>query len=214
MPFFGRKREIAAITAALGKDKSVILTGKYGIGKTTLVKEVAKKHGERWRFLFADFSKTPSNTCNELLVGLKPKRSQRERASYLGYKQSRSLLVDTALKTSIRYVIVLDNIEKLTPQKLGLIRYLEKDQLFLFIALPERFLAEEELLDLRVCLYPTRVIKLRYLSADQTAGFFRYYADKHRLSWTESDIHMFILATRGYPPAMKELVNREIERQK
>jgi hypothetical protein len=32
MPFWGREREIAAIRAELGKDKNVILTGKYGLG--------------------------------------------------------------------------------------------------------------------------------------------------------------------------------------
>ena len=116
MLFWGRERELAAITAALGSDKSVILTGKYGIGKTTLVKEVAKKNGKKWRFLFADFSKTPSTVCNDLLAALKPKRTPGERTTYLGYKQSRSLIADLTSKTKRRCVIVLDNIEKLTPQ--------------------------------------------------------------------------------------------------
>jgi predicted ATPase len=214
MPFWGREREIAAIRAELGKDKNVILTGKYGIGKTTLVKEVAKMHGERGLFLFADFSEPPSKVCNDLLAALRPRRSSGKRTRYLGYKQSRSLIADLTAKTRRRCVIVLDNIEKLTPQRLGLIRYLAWDKPCLFIAIPESFLPEDDLSRLRACIYPSKVIRLRYLSAKQTERFFRDCATKHQFHWTESDIHVLTLATKGYPLAMREFVSRELERQK
>jgi hypothetical protein len=214
MLLWGREREIAAITEALAQDKNLILTGKYGIGKTTLVKEAAKMNRERWRFLFADFSKTPSKVCNDLLVALKPKRSPVGRKRRVSYKDGRSLITDLASKDNRRAMIVLDNIEKLTPQRLDLIRHLAQGEPFLFIAIPERFLPEEDLFHLRACLYPSKIIKLRYLSASLTAGFFRYCAKKHRFQWTESDIHVLTLATKGYPLAMRESVTREIERQK
>jgi energy-coupling factor transporter ATP-binding protein EcfA2 len=214
MPFWGREKEIAAITAALEKKRNVILTGKYGIGKTTLVKEVAKINGERWRFLFADFSKPPSRVCHDLLAVLRPIRPFRGRTKYPGYKQSRTLIADLATKTERQCVIVLDNIEKLTPQRLDLIRRLAQGESFLFIAIAERFLSEDDLFHLRACLYPSKVVRLRYLSAKQTAGFFRHCAGKHRFRWTESDIHMLTLATKGYPLAIREFVLREIERQK
>ncbi|MBN1833411.1 MAG: hypothetical protein JW896_15005, partial [Deltaproteobacteria bacterium] len=117
-------------------------------------------------------------------------------------------------KTKRQCVMVLDNIEKLTPQRLALIRYLAWDKPCLFIAIPERFLPEEDLFRLRVCLYPFRVIRLRHLNADQTAGYFMYSVKKHRLSWTESDIHVLTLATKGYPLAMRESVTRELKWQK
>jgi hypothetical protein len=214
MLLWGREREIASITAALAQDKNLILTGKYGIGKTSLVKQTAEMNGERGRFLFVDFSKTPAKVCQDLLAELRPKRSSVGRIRHAGYKADRSLIADLASKTKRRCVMVLDNIEKLTPQKLGLIRYLARDKPFLFIAIAERFLPEDDLFHLRACLYPSKVIRLRYLSPNQTAGFFRYYANKHRFRWAESDIHTMTLATRGYPLAMRESVTRELERQK
>jgi len=214
MIFWERGREIAVITAALANDKNLVLTGKFGIGKTTLVKEVAKMNRERWQFLFVDFSKTPARVCQDLLAKLRPKSPSRGRRRHLGYKQSRSLIADLASKTNRRCVIVPDNIEKLIPRKLDLIRYLKWDQPFLFIAIAERFLPEDELSCLRACLYPSKVIRLRYLSTNQTAGFLRYSANKHQFQWTESDIHMLTLATNGYPLALRESVTRELERQK
>jgi energy-coupling factor transporter ATP-binding protein EcfA2 len=214
MPFWGREREIAAITAALEKKKNVILTGKYGIGKTTLVKEAAKINCERWHFLFADFSEPPSKVCHDLLPALKPRKPSEKRTRCLGYKQSRSLIADLTTKTKRRCVIVLDNIEKLTHQRLDLVRYLAWDKPFRFVAIPEHFLPEDDLSRLRACLYPSRLIRLNYLSAKQTERFFRDCAVKHQFQWTESDIRVLSLSTKGYPLAMRESVTRELERQK
>jgi len=111
-------------------------------------------------------------------------------------------------------VIVLDNIAKLTCQRLDLIRYLHRDRPLLFIAIAEHFLPDDDLFHLRACLYPSEVIRLRHLSANQTAGFFRYCANKHKFRWTESDIHMLTLATKGYPLSMRDYVMRELERKK
>ncbi len=92
MHFYGREREIATITSALGKEKNFILTGKYGIGKTTLIKKASKKQGERRHFLFSDFSKPPSEVCHDLLNVLNPKSCSKKRVRHTGYKQSRSMI--------------------------------------------------------------------------------------------------------------------------
>jgi hypothetical protein len=214
MLLWGRERETAAIRATLEKDKNLVVSGKYGMGKTTLVKRAAEMNGETHRFLFVDFSKTPARVCQDLLAELRPKKPSVGRTKHIGYKAGRSLIAQLASKTKRRCVMVLDNIEKLTPQRLDLIRYLARDKQFLFIAIAERFLSEDDLFHLRACLYPSKVMRLLYLSANQTAGFFRYCANKHRFRWTESDIHMRTLAAKGYPLAMRESVMRELERQK
>jgi len=214
MNFVGREAELTEIKNELSQGKNLVVTGKYGIGKTSLVKEVANMHGERWHFLFSDFSDPPSKVCDDLLASLKPKRPQRKRTRSLGYRQRRSMIADLTSSTKRPCVIVLDNIEKLTPQRLGLIRHLAWDKACLFIAIPEPFLPEDDLSRLRACLYPSQVIRLRRLSAKQTERIFHDCALKHQLQWSKSDIHMLALATKGYPLAMKEFVSRELERQK
>lgn len=212
MHFAGREREIAKIEKSLAQGKNIVVVGKYGVGRTSLVRRIAGLFGDQWRFLFVDFSRTPAEACNELLKKLKPKGSCRTR--HQDYKRARSLVVDLASKQARRCVIVLDNIEKLTIQKMGLIRYLEGDKHFLFIAVAERFLPGDDIFQLRTCLYPSVLIMLGNLSAEKTAGFFRYYAGKHQFPWTESEIHMLTLGTGGYPLAMRESVTRELQRQR
>lgn len=214
MPFYGRGRELARIKSELKKDNNIVLSGKFGIGKTSLVKEAAKLNRETWHFLFGDFSKTPSGICHDLLSELKPKGFAKKHIRDLSYVKGRSMIADLVSVSGRRCVIVLDNIEKLTSRKLELINYFIWDRRCLFIAVVENYLSDDGLLRLRSCLYPSSVIRLRYLSAGQTKQFFLDCATMNQIQWTESDIHMLTLATRGYPLGMKEIVTRELIRQK
>jgi len=190
----------------------MIITGKYGIGKTSLVTQTAKLHGQTWRFLFADFSHTPAEMCHDLLAALRSPRPSRKYTQYVPYKQARSLIMDLASKDARQCVIVLDNIATITPQKLALMRYLAWDTHILFVALAERFLPEDDLFRLRTYLFPSNSMSLRHLSTTHTAEFFRYCATKYRFRWSESDIRMLTLTTKGYPLAMREFVTRELAR--
>ncbi len=215
-PFIGREREMAGIRKALTGKRNLVVTGKFGIGRTSLIKQFARLNEEQWRFLFADFSQPPARVCHEILSQLKPKSHDlsRGRIRSLGYKRAESLIISLASKDKRQYVIALDNIEKLTPQRLRLIRDLIRERVFVLIAIAEPFLPEEDLFQLRVCLYPSTLMMLRNLSAEQTAGFFRYFGNKNQIPWTESDIHVLSLAAKGYPLAMREFVTRAIERRK
>jgi hypothetical protein len=42
MNFVGRKREIAAVTKSLKQNINVVMTGRYGVGRSCLVKHIAK----------------------------------------------------------------------------------------------------------------------------------------------------------------------------
>jgi predicted ATPase len=214
MPFYGRERETASITAALARKESLVLTGKFGIGKTTLVRHIAGINADKWQFLFSDFAGTAARACRDLLAELMPPKKTAGKTEYVRYKRSRAMIVEQTKKSKRKCVIVLDNIGKLTPQRMDLIRYLAFDKQSLFIAIPERFLPEDDLFRLRASLYPSKIIRLRYLNADRTAEFFRHYARKHQLSWTESDIRLLTLTTQGYPLAMQEFITREIERRR
>jgi len=214
--FIGREREMAGIRKALTGKRNLVVTGKFGIGRTSLIKQFARLNDEQWRFLFADFSQPPAKVCHDLLSQLKPKSHDlsRRRIRSLGYKRTESLIISLASKDNRQYVVALDNIEKLTSQRLTLIRDLVRARVFIFVAIAEPFLPEEDLFQLRVCLYPSTLLRLRNLSSEQTARFFRYLGTKNHFPWTESDIHVLSLAAKGYPLAMREFVTRALERRK
>jgi len=171
MHFLGRETEIAKIKKALSHGRNVVVTGKYGIGRTSLIRRFSLLNQETWRFLFADFSAPPSKVCHRLLADLQPDKPAERRGKEPGYRQSRILVVDLATGQERRCVLVLDNIGKLTPQKMEFIRPLGSDHGVLFIAIAERFLPEDDLFRLRISLYPSELIRLGQLSANQTAKF-------------------------------------------
>jgi replication-associated recombination protein RarA len=64
--FVGREKEAKQIMASLSSGRNVILSGTYGMGRTSLVRHVAQvMKGER-EFLFADYSETPARVCRAL----------------------------------------------------------------------------------------------------------------------------------------------------
>jgi len=73
MYFYGREKEISKIKRALEKRENIVITGKYGIGRTSLIKYLADITSKKWQFIFTDFSKTPSSVCNEILWNISPK---------------------------------------------------------------------------------------------------------------------------------------------
>lgn len=119
-----------------------------------------------------------------------------------------------ASKVKRRYVIVLDNIGKLSPHKLALIRYLTWEKRFLFIAIAESFLPEDDLFRLHACLYPSKLICLQSLSLKHATEFFRSFSSKYHFFWTQNHIRMLATATGGYPFGMRDFVTRELERRK
>jgi len=77
--FVGRENEIKQIIKALRRGDNVILTGKYGIGRTSLVKHIADTTRDRWRFIFVNFSQTPGRVCGYLIEELLPKTNGRKK---------------------------------------------------------------------------------------------------------------------------------------
>jgi Cdc6-like AAA superfamily ATPase len=211
MYFFGRKKEISEIINALRKRKNIVITGKYGIGKTLLVKHLSHIAMQRWRFIFTDFSKTPSNVCNEILWKVSPKRQPKHRQKYIKYKTARSLIADLTLKDNRQPVIVLDNISELSHQKLAFIQYVTFSKRVLLIGITESFLPEADLFQLRACLMPSHLVKLGNLGTKNAIEFLRHASQKNNLKWSEKHIRMLAEVTGGYPLGMKEFVKREME---
>ena len=69
-PFIGRRREIAALEKCLELGEDIIISGKYGVGRTRLVQYLAETAKDERLFLFADFSHTAGETCQRLFEEL------------------------------------------------------------------------------------------------------------------------------------------------
>lgn len=213
MTFVGREKEVKIIIRALERDDNIIVKGIYGIGRTALISHVEECTTKQFRFLFTDFSKTPGQVCHELLSNLFPqKKYRKEDFEHHRYREMRFRIANRALPDGRRHVIVLDNIGRLTHQRLTLIRYLGWDKRSRFIAIVESYVSDAELLLLRAELMPAQVVTFSYLTARNTGELLRRLAEHHRLEWTETQIHHLAEASRGYPLGLRETLDRELKR--
>jgi len=208
MHFVGREKEIGQVREALGEGKNVIVTGKYGMGRTSLIQYIAETTQDKWRFVSVDFSKTPGSVCNYLLTELFP--MQEFDRDHVKYRPSRFRIATLALNDNRKHVLVLDNISKLSAQKFDLIRYLTWEKRFQFISIVEFFLPSNDLFRLRVWMNPSILITLRYLGASNVVQFYQQLSREHRLGWTEGRIRNLAEVTGGYPLRMKEIAIREL----
>ena len=210
MYFVGREKEIRQIKEALEGGKNVIVSGKYGMGRTSLIKQVAEMMQEEWRFLFLDFSETPGNLCQHLIVKLWPEMECRGRNGFSKYRSARFRIVSLDFNDSRKHVLVLDNIAKLSAQKVDFIRYLAWAKRFQFVAIVESFVSDDDLLRLRVRLYPAEIIMLQHLSKRNVYEFYQGLSEQHRFHWAEAHIKNLAEITGGYPLRMKEVALRQL----
>jgi len=206
--FVGREKEVKQIIEVLEEEKNVIVSGKYGMGRTSLIKYIAETMQDQWRFIFIDFSKTPGSACNHLLLDLFPRQEfNRENTKY---KSSRFRIVTLELKDKRKHVLVFDNLAKLTPPKSDLLRYLTWEKRFQFVAIVESFLPRNDLFLLRVRLDPAVVINLERLCTGSEIRFFRSLSEEHGLHWAEGHIKNLAEITGGYPLRMTEVALRQL----
>jgi len=204
--FFGRQIETKQLIASLSSGRNVILSGKYGMGRTSLVRHVARVMRGKWKFLFTDFSKTPDQVCRELESQLKREIIYKKKAEPVRYKSRRRRLA-AASKEPIPHVLVLDNIAKLTAQKLALIRYWVMEGSFLFVAVTETLIDEGEFLALRLALLPADVMQIRRMQMKDSMEMIRACAERFKLSWTDQQLRAAALVTRGYPLGIVDLIS-------
>jgi MoxR-like ATPase len=57
--FVGREKETKLIIKELVRGHNIVIEGKFGIGRTSLVRHVSSVISDQWRFIFVDFSQTP-----------------------------------------------------------------------------------------------------------------------------------------------------------
>jgi len=208
--FVGREKEVRKIINALKRGYNVILMGKYGIGRTSLTRQVAEIGQDRWNFIPLDFSQTPAKVCSQLAIQLLPRKDGKP----MGYRRNRFQIANLDFEGQRQPVLVLDDIGRLSPQKVELIRYLVQAKRFRFVAVVENFLKEDKLSLLRGWLHPALLLNIAYLEGPPTREFFRYYSEKYHFRWTEEEIKNLAEMSGGYPLGMKEIVRRRLAREK
>jgi len=209
MNFVGRKRELAAVIKSLKQNHNAVLAGRYGVGRSCLVKHIARLHSATWQFLFADFSKTVARSCNEMISQLASGGSKANQHNYTRLMYAKDILIERKSVTDLPRVLVLDNIGKLSRPKLAFLRDMRLDSDLLFIAVTESFLPEADLFRLRATLYPSDMLELHNLKRKETVDFFRNFSQRKRLGWSESFIQMLAASTEGYALLMQERAQRE-----
>ena len=208
--FVGREKELTVILRAIGRGEGVIVSGKFGIGRTSLVKHAAVISQERFHFVFADFALSANKACERLITELLPKMANKERP--LKFRAARFKLANYELPDKRQHVIVLDNISRLSAQKLDFIHRLKDQKQLLFIAIVEKFLPSESLSKLRALLYPSVLIELGYLNAADCAKFFQEACQINKVNLAAAQIEHLAELTGGYPLLMAEHVQRHIEK--
>jgi len=207
--FVGREKETRQIIKALNRRYNVILMGKYGIGRTSLTRHVAEIGRGRWNCIYLDFSQTPAKVCDHLANSLLPKNNGKA----MGYRHNRFRIANLDFEGQRQPVLVLDDIGKLTPQKVELIRYLAMAKRFRFVAVVENFLKADKRSLLRGWLHPALLLNIAYLGNQPTQEFFRHFSEKYHFRWTEEEINNLAEMSGGYPLGMKEIVTRRLARE-
>jgi hypothetical protein len=212
--FVGRRQEIAGIRKTIERGDHVIVRGKYGIGRTSLLRHIAELTQDRWRWVFVDFAQPGGAVCRNVFAQLFPQLKDQRKGAYLPYKLTRFEVVHLKLDDTRPLVLVLDNIATLSAQKVNFLRYLVQEKRFRVVTITESFLPVDQFRRLRIRLSPASVVTLDYLNLANARQFFSYYSERYGFGWTPVEIHSKALTTGGYPLGMREVVLGEIERRK
>jgi hypothetical protein len=204
--FVGRERERDLLLRALTCGQGVVLRGNYGYGRTALLRAVADKLAPAWRFVFADFRESSASVCGRLLAAF-PARRGRRVVVPMTYREVRSQLAKRAADGR-GVVLVLDDVERLTPAKWELLRFLTRLSGLRVVAIIEPFFPERDVTRLRAVLYPSIVLELHRLPHQVSVEFFRQASERYGFGWTDAHVHLLATSRGGYPLEMAEAVAR------
>jgi len=195
--FVGRTRESTRIRRELEAGHNLVMTGPYGIGRTALVRHVARALMPERTFVHLDGSLPPAQLLRRLR--LTPLATALPRGAKRGPAPAR--------REAIAPVLVLDDIGSLTRQRIGFFHELRMTCAFPIIAIVERFLPSDDLARLRTALYPAPLLTLCPLTMSVAETFFVAWARRRHLAWTAGHVRGLALASHGYPLGMWEAVN-------
>ena len=210
MIFVGRENEKNHIIRELQRGNNIVFSGKYGIGRTSLIKEIASLLQDEWLFIFVDFSQTPGEMSDTLMKELHIPKMNRQTGKQWGYKSMRYRIVNVASPKRKKTVIIFDNVAKLTPQKIIFLRHLVLEGHFQFIAIVENFLPANDLMLLKAQLIPVYTFSLHYLKDEDVISFIRLHSEKYHLNWPDAFINSLAVFASGYPLGMVEMIKNKL----
>ena len=213
MRFVGREKEVEQLVRALDQGNHIIVRGKFGMGRTSLIRHVAAVLRDRWRFFFADLARTPGEVCAELIGKLWPEERRSDGVRSQRYKSNRSRLVRGELPSHLQYGLVLDNMGELTARNLSLIKYLVSHGRFRLVAIVEDFLGERDLFRLRTHLFPAVLVNLPRLAPRSVRQFLSHCSREYHFGWTDGQIKNMVDMIGGYAWSMNEVVKSEVDRR-
>lgn len=209
MLFVGRKSEKRKIIESLQDGKNIILGGKYGIGRTSLVKEISRFMFDKRKFVFVDFSQTPGKMSEKLMKELGLSVKLKKKSTNMSYKSMRYRIANVKISKKQNPVIVFDNIAKMTSAKIIFLRHLLLEQHFQFIAIIENFLPKKDLSELKAQLVPEETLILRYLKVNDVENLLRNCANQSLFNWTNHYIHHLAILSDGYPLGLAEMLKEK-----
>ena len=196
---------------SLLRGDAIIISGKYGIGRTSLVRHIADINKDFWRFVFVNYSCNALDASRGIFLQLFPNNLEQCRLlRYTELRQCIARFYDRRRET----VIVIDNIAKLSPQKLELLRYWKLHSGFQFIAITESFLPAEQLRKLRGCLGAASPLFLNRLPLTRVKQFVELSSQRYGLGLKDAEIRGIAKAAGGHPLSMTCLVMAERRRRR
>lgn len=206
--FVGREREAKRIEAELARGRHVVVTGPYGIGRTSLVRWLSESERlrNRYRFIFVDFERSAAEMERLLFHELFPLRARRDPPESLPSSGVRFRITEVRPEDARRQVLVFDNVTRLSRSKLALLDALALSKRYAIVAIVEDFVPASNLEKLRTRLAPAPLVTLGRLSQKTARRYFALASERYRLGWSADGIAGVAAATRGYPLAMWEAV--------
>ena len=212
--FVGRSTEIACLCREIEAGRNVVIVGKYGIGRTSLVRQAAARLQAAHRFSFLDFASTPAAMCRSALEEIFEGKTRRRQPPPESYRIARRFLTHETPRDRRTSVLVFDDIARLTHAKCDLLDYLASSGRFRFVAIAEAFLPPADLSRLRVLLFPNALLRLDPLGMGESEEFFSRASREHGLQWASARVRLLARVKHGYPLEMAETVARELRRRR
>jgi len=213
LPFVGREKETAYVVKELEAERSVVLTGPFGIGRTALVAYLARQMAGDWLFAFARCDQGPAQVWSTLFAAIfpraaaRPTRRRPHSARSLRYRVSNQPPEDRR-----HHAIVLDDIARVTAPGLDVARRLRGK--YRVIAIVEAFVPEAQQAALCSALWARPPLRLGYLSRAATLEYFEACGHRLGLGWGAGEVSGLARAVAGFPLGMRQAVASELRRRR